>query len=515
MIQRTKKSLGKVAFLSIIIAAMGKIFGLLREMLMASYYGASAYADAYVMSIMIPLIIMGFIHSFSVVFTPIYIKTREESGISIADRYFKQLILIIIGISIVIISIIELCTPLVIDIIASGFNDETKELTCFFTRISIFTGLTSALVELCLAFFRCNGYYIFASVLSLIVSPTECVFIILGGMTQKWILILGPVVAHGCIIITSILFIEAYTKQRREKYSSKFSLKNEIKHSFTMVVPIFLGSMASQISTYVDKIFASNLPSGTVASLNYAEKIYSMANTLVFLTISTVLFPNVSELCQKKDNGELKTQLCTIINIIVILGVIISIVSIVFRQDIVTVLYERGSFTKELTRSTSISFALYMIGFFALGIHEILSRVFYGLDRSKLELIIGLLIVLVNIFFDFVLVKTIGLIGLPIATSLSLMFSLPVNWFLLRKEIGVFSVKNHIVVFFKCSFAAIWGYGLIKYIVIWCGLENVFIRLFICLILGSIMTLITLKLFHLKELDDFIRLMKLKFERKK
>ena len=498
---RNALSFHSITIISIAIAGVGKVFGLLRELLLAGYYGASVYTDAYVMSTMVPLIIMGFVQSFTVVFTPIYINAKTNKGINVSDDYFKQLLVILIAVSGIMIIMVELFCPNIVEIVAPGFDDETTNITIIFVRISIFTGLTSAIVELCLAFLRCNDKYLFASSICLIVSPIECFFIVLGAKTQRWLLVLGPVVAQVIQVIISILMIELILQNRKDYSHKAMFLKDEIIHSFSMVIPIFLGSMASQISTYVDKMFASNLPLGTVSSLNYAEKTYTMINTLIFLTISTVLFPNISQLCQEGDKTNLKSHLRRLIEVVIILGVIITVISILFGEDIITALFKRGSFTSELAKSTSYSFSLYMIGFTALGIHEMLSRVFYGLDKSKSEMIIGFMIVLVNIVLDYVLVGRLGQPGLPLATSISLLSSIPINYIYLRKEIGKVHINVYIIAFLKCIFASVIGFGTTKVGAHLLGLSNVYFKLPICIILGSVFTIVILKMIGLREID--------------
>ncbi len=497
-------SLTKIALIAMIIAAVGKAFGLFRELMIAAYYGDSAYADAYIMSTMVPLILMGFIQSFAVVFTPTYVRVKDDKTVNYADDYMKQLSLVVVLVSTLVIGVSQMIMPRIVDILAPGFNDETKSYTYFFARLSIFTGLTSALVELCLAYLRCNSRYIFASLVCLIVSPVECVFIFWGGTTHKWLIVLGPVVAQLLQLFLCILLIEIiFSKHRNIEHKHVF-LTNEIKHSFATVVPIFMGSMASQISTYFDKMFASCLQEGTVSSLNYAEKIYSMINTLVFMTISTILFPNIAELCHKKDKTALKEQLRSIISIVIMIGVVISVATFFFGNCIVGALYERGSFDRELTNKTAMSFSLYMIGFFALGIHEILSRVFYGLERVKDELIIGLIIVAVNISLDYVLVNALGQSGLPIATSISLLSSIPVNCMYLRREIGGYHIRVFLIVFVKCLASALLGYGMVYCVIKRIGVSNYYVILFFAMIIGSIITFILLKCLRVKEINDLI-----------
>ena len=77
-----------------------------------------------------------------------------------------------------------------------------------------------------------------------------------------------------------------------------------------------------------------------------------------------------------------------------------------------------------------------------IGFREIMSRVFYTLDDSKTPVINSVLMVAINTILSLILVKTRGVEGLALATSLSFLIGGILLIFPLKKKVGNLIDKN-------------------------------------------------------------------------
>ena len=64
--------IGKIAVLIMGIALLCKVFGFLRELMLARFFGTSGIVDIYLMSITIPSILFGALPSLGIGVTPVY-----------------------------------------------------------------------------------------------------------------------------------------------------------------------------------------------------------------------------------------------------------------------------------------------------------------------------------------------------------------------------------------------------------------------------------------------------------
>lgn len=506
-------SVKKIVVMMMLINIFSKGFGFVRELLLAALYGTSPETDAYYIAISVPLILLGFVKSFSIVYTPIYVELSENNEKS-ARMYTKKIMQIIISITLVIIILAEMFMPQLLRIFAPGYGGKTFQLTLMFSRIAVILGLTSALIELLSANLRCNNHFMSQAIAGLVLSPIECIMIILGNFYQKWLLILGPVIGEIVQLALVIIFFLKYDKDYKIDSKERVDVKKQIGESFVLIVPVFLGSMISQVNTFFDSMFASMLESGSVTSLNYAGKIYSMTFTLIFSTISGTLFPLLSRIALDEDSGRLKNKFEEIVNYLIVIAVPITIYSVFCRKDIVAFIYERGSFSTEMSLLTAASFAAYMSGIAALGIQEVSNKLFYSLKKTKYSLIVSGVNVLLNVFCNAILIRVWGQTGLALASSLSVWITMPLIYILIKRVVGKITMKAIVLNLLKSVIACMTGVMTAVFIYKIAGVESIFFRLVIISFTGMSSYLLLMYLMKSNEVINIANMFIGKVKRK-
>ena len=82
-------------------------------------------------------------------------------------------------------------------------------------------------------------------------------------------------------------------------------------------------------------------------------------------------------------------------------------------------IYERGEFTAESTALTSAALIYYAIGMIGYGLMEFLNKAFYAMQDSKTPMKTSVVAIILNVVLSIVLVRTMGYVGLPLATSIT------------------------------------------------------------------------------------------------
>ena len=126
---------------------IAKVLGFGRELVLASYYGASMYSDAYITAMNIPFVLFTVIGStLATVFIPIYFKVNNELGEKKSLEFVNNTFNIVIILCTILSILGILFTTYLVKIFAMGFEGQSLKVSIDFTRITIisivFMGLT-------------------------------------------------------------------------------------------------------------------------------------------------------------------------------------------------------------------------------------------------------------------------------------------------------------------------------------------------------------------------------------
>ena len=115
----------------------------------------------------------------------------------------------------------------------------------------------------------------------------------------------------------------------------------------------------------------------------------------------------------------------------------------IFSEELVGLLFGRGAFTSETIEMTGNALFYYSIGMIAFGLRDILSRVYYALQDTKTPTIKDTVAVVLNIVLNIILSKYLGIGGLALATSISVIVGTGLLFITLKGKIRGYDVKAH------------------------------------------------------------------------
>jgi putative peptidoglycan lipid II flippase len=194
---------------------------------------------------------------------------------------------------------------------------------------------------------------------------------------------------------------------------------------------------------------------GSISYLHYAERIFFLPLTLIAVSISTVLIPNLSSALRQSNralalNSQSKAfKFCLVLTLPITFGLI------VLSNDIIEILYQRGEFTHEATLNVSLCLKYFLVGLPFAALAKILTPYFFATEKPKIPLIISLFTVAINLTLVIFLFKYLGFIGIPISLSISAFFNLILILIQHRKENFFFLDKKLILYAFKCLLLSI------------------------------------------------------------
>lgn len=431
----------------IIATILSKILGFGRELTLSYFYGTGMQSEAYITALNIPGVLFACIGvAISTSFIPLYSGIKENEGELKANLFTSNLInivMILVGL-ITVFGIIF--SREIVHIFAIGFTGEKLELTINFAKILFLGSIFLEISNIVSSYLQIKGNYIIPGIIAIPYNIIIMGSIILSAKFNNYIIVYGTVFAMLIQVAIQLPFM--YKHGFRYKTYIKIR-DNHIKEMMYLVAPVFVGVAVNQVNALVDKTLASTLSSGSIAALNYANKLNGFILALFVMSISTIVYPLFSKYISKNKTDEFGKLINTIINLMLLVLIPTSIGAMVLSEPIVKLLFERGAFGSNSTIVTSGALFFYSIGIIGFGLREILVRAFYSLKDTKTPMINGVISVVLNIILNISLIKFMGVNGLALATSLSSILAVCLLINSLNKRMNVIKIKKLIILLIK------------------------------------------------------------------
>ena len=424
---------------------ISRVLGYLRDILIATFLGASIIADAFFVAFRLPntfrrLFAEG---SFNAAFIPSYTSAKlenKEKGKKFADEVISILFLILFFI----VLIVEIFTPYFVYLIAPGFfeNAEKFNLAVEFTKITFPFLLFVSLSSFFSGILNSNNKFAAAAAAPIILNLV-LIFSLL--VSYFFNLDFGKQLSFGVTLagIIQLIFLIYFTA-RYYKPSIKFKVKlnNKIKLFFKKLLPSILSSGVTQINILVGTIIAS-FEASAVSYLYYADRIYQINLAIAGIAVGTVSLPVLAKAFKKKNTSQISNIQSRSIELSLLLSIPASLGLILASEQIVNALFGYGSFTIENIKNTALALKYFGYGIPAFALIKILSNFFFARNDTKTPFYISAFIVSLNLIISITLFNKIGFIIIPIATSVATWIGVIAYLYLLNKK-NFLLLKNYL-----------------------------------------------------------------------
>lgn len=425
---------------------LSRIAGLVRQKVFAHYFGTELAADAFNAAFRIPNLLQNLFGEgvLSASFIPEYAglvaRDRKDDAGKLAGAVISALavvaaVLVLLGV---------LLAPALVALIAPGFSGEKRELTVQLTRI-LFPGAGLLVFSAwCLGILNSHRKF-FVSYTAPVVWNFALVATLVwfGGGTS--LPRLAELLAWGSVAGSALQFGVQLPLVLRLVRNLRPNLdfgSESSRNVFRNFVPAFFGRGVVQISAFIDSFIASWLPTGAVATLAYAQVLYTLPVSLFGMAVSAAELPVMSSATGTAEEvgsylrGRLDGGLQRIAYFIVP-----SVIAFLALGDVVAgALYESGRFTRSDSVWIWQILAGSTIGLLASTWGRLYSSTFYALRDTRTPLRYAAVRVALNSTLGYVAAlhlpgwlgvdPRLGVAGLTAASGLSGW----VEFYLLRRE---------------------------------------------------------------------------------
>ena len=450
--QKREASTGRHAMLVGTGILLSRLAGLVRQRVFAHYFGTSAAGDAFAAAFRIPNFLQNVFGegALSASFIPVYsgLLAREdgrEAG-RVAGAVFTLLALVV---SLLVLAGV-LSTPLLIDLIAPGFEGEKRELTIRLVKIFFPGAGLLVLSAWCLGILNSHRRF-FLSYTAPVLWNLSVIAALVGFGGRLGQFPLAEVAAWGSVAGSALQFGVQLPTVLRLAQNLRPSLGLASESVRTVVrnfAPVFVSRGVVQISAYVDEIIASLLGNGAVVALGYAQLLYTLPVSLFGMSVSAAELPAMSGTLGAGEElyARLRARLDAGLRRIALFIVPSAIGFLALGDVIAGALYQSGRFTRADSLYVWAILAGSAFGLLPSTLGRLYSSTYYALRDTRTPFRFALVrvavAVLLGYLFALPLSRALGLeprwgvVGLTFASGLAGWFEFTLLRRTLNRRVG-------------------------------------------------------------------------------
>ncbi|MEE2836243.1 MAG: murein biosynthesis integral membrane protein MurJ [Myxococcota bacterium] len=439
--------------------AVSRVFGAVRDLVVAHLFGATWTADAFYIAQTIPNAFRRLVGEGAVaaVLVPTYAGRLERADEATARRYARALLGIWIAVLAALIVVGILAAPLLVSLFAAGYRDnpEAFDLTVSLTRWMFpYLGLVSVV-----GFFGgvANSHGRFgASAASPVVFN---VFIILGAIVPMSFV---PDPIYGLAVGVVVGGLAQLALLSGDLIAGKIAIKPvwkpedaDLKEAWQLMLPQLFGIAIYQINIIVLRTYASFLPEGSVTQYYNASRLQELALGVFAVAIATASQPTFARLRAKGDRRALSELFQGAFNSVVVVNVGAATGLIALGLPICIVLFGHGKFSHEAVELTAWTLFWLALALIPVAIVRVVGQIFYAFKQAKRPVQAGFWSMVVNAISGAVFAYYFGIagLGMGLALATSVQAYLLMRWMLPQLESWVPYALSRVAA--KCVLAAL------------------------------------------------------------
>ncbi|HVZ05954.1 murein biosynthesis integral membrane protein MurJ [Hyphomicrobium sp.] len=429
------------------LTLLSRVFGFVRDILIAATLGSGWVADAFVVAFRFPNLFRRLFGegAFNSAFVPIFAKKMEGEGHEAARTFAEEAMAGLLLILLIVTIIAELAMPFFMYGLAPGFDatPEKFDLSVLLTRITMPYLLCMSLVALMSGALNSVGRFAESASVSIVLNGVMMIatFISLwlgyrsepaAGVIQAW-----AVFVAGFLQLALLMWGMRQAKLtlglRRPRLSP------DIRRLVKLGVPGIISGGVTQINVAIGTVIAS-LQAGAVSQLYYADRIYQLPLAIVGIAVGIVLLPDISRQLRAGNTAGVMDSQNRSLEFAMLLTIPSTLALAVIPYDIVGVLFQRGAFKAADTAATAQLLAVFALGLPGFVMIKIFSPAYFAHEDTKTPMQYAAISLIANtlgaiaLFFIFRSQGIMPQLGIAIATTFGGWLNAYLLWITLHRR---------------------------------------------------------------------------------
>ena len=413
----------KAAYTVSLLTLVSRITGLLREVLVARFFGASAWTDAFIVAFRLPNLLRRLFAegAFSQAFIPILAQSRAqdspEANRKLIDDVATALAWILAAVSLLGVIV----APLLVLLTASGLHPQAFDAAVWLTRLMFpYAGLIS-LVALSAGILNTWKHFTISSLTPALLNLSVITAaILLHRVMHPPIYALAVGVMAGGVLQLALQWpaLRRYAVLPRIHMNFLAAWRSPgVKRMVKLMLPASLAVSVAQVSLVINTQIASHLQPGSVSWLSYADRLMEFPTALLGVALGSVLLPSLSRAHAADDAERYSKLLDWGLRLTLMLALPSAVALSVFAKPLIALLFNYGHFNGFDVDQTTAALRAYGLGLLGFVGVKILAPGFYAKRDVRTPVKLGIIVLLGTQALNIVFVPWLAHAGLALAIS--------------------------------------------------------------------------------------------------
>jgi len=417
--------------------ALVKPIGLATQMVIASSFGAGLEYDAYVLAVFLVTFFDTAIGQvFNSVAVPFFIKLRTRMDRREFFSFQNTIYLFCLIPVAIFMTVLFFRGDFVVGMVGPRLIEESRVYAAKILRVLALPGLIMVAISLARSTLNLNRRFRIPATMPILNS------VVMLGAIFVWRDQLGIwslVVGFSVSAVLQVVIMGVYASRRGLVGAERPTApEGTLSQFWSLSWMILVAQILLTVNAYVDRLFATGLEVGSVASLTYAKIIQNFGVQLFRASLVVVMFTKMSELLADENmtacNRYIEDNLRRMTRIVIPASLGLSLCSV----ELVRVLFQRGAFDSSDTERTAAALAMYLLGVPALIVNGVVTRTFHSLQKMRDRMWLAAQFLLTTVIGNLILVRHLGLVGLALSAVVAINLHVVLSfWFLYRYRIGL------------------------------------------------------------------------------
>ncbi len=417
---------------------ISRVFGFIRDIVMASMFGAGMQFDAFTVAFKIPNFMRRLFAegSFSQAFVPVLSEYQKQKSPEEVQRFINAMSGTL-GMALLAVTILGvLGAPLIVRLFAPGFatTGERFELAVTMLRVTFpyltlvsLTAFSGAILNTYSRFWVAAFTPVFLNIAmigaALWLSPRFATPII--GLS--W----GVFIAGVIQLVFQWPFLRNLKMMPRPKVDFR---DQGVVRVLKLMVPALFGVSVGQINLLVDTIFVSLLIVGSPSWLYYSDRLMEFPLGVFGVAISTVILPHLSRHHATQSRESFALTVDWALRAVLLVGLPAAVVLAVLAGPMLSTLFQHGTFDGHAVLMASKSLTAFAVGIAPFMLVKILAAGFYAKQDMRTPVRIGVVAMVTNTVLNVALIWPLAHAGIALATSLAALVNAGCLYYFLRQR---------------------------------------------------------------------------------
>ncbi|MFF5974098.1 lipid II flippase MurJ [Streptomyces sp. NPDC012769] len=377
----------RAAVVTAALTAVGSVLGLVRDQILAGYFGAGAETDAFLVAWTVPEFASTLLieDAMALILVPAFSRAlARRAGLLFGDpvrtlvrHTLPRLVLSVAAVCVLLV----VCAPFLVAALAPGLPDPRLAVDC--TRLTATCVLSFALAGYCSAALRAHGSFL----------PPAAIYVAYNvGIIGTTLVLREPFgvrsaaagVAVGGVLMVLVQapsLLRALRNRPVPKERPVAPPPGETRLLVLgMIAPVVVFALSRQSQILIERFLASPLPAGAISHLNYAQKVAQMP-MILSLMLCTVSFPVVARALAAGDAEGARRRVERDLLLAAVVVLVGAATVIAAAPQIVGILFERGAFDAGDTAATAAVMRVYALGLLGQTMVGALVRCYFSAGR--------------------------------------------------------------------------------------------------------------------------------------